>query len=42
MSLCLGKQQHKQLLPAGKTLGVSITFMTINTFFETVLTNELH
>jgi len=38
----LGKQQHQKLLPAGKTLCITITIVTSNILFETVLTNELH
>jgi len=41
-TLCLSKQQHQQLLPAGKPLGVPVAVVTIYAFLETVLTNELH
>jgi hypothetical protein len=41
VSLRLGKQEHKQLLPARKPFGVLVSFVSINTFFEPVLTNEL-
>jgi len=42
MSLGLSKQQHEQLLPACKSLRVLVSLMLIDTFFELVLTNELH
>ena len=37
----LSKQEDQKLLPAGKALGIIVSPVSINTFFEPVSTNEL-